>query len=296
MKVTIKSILIITVAIFLISCSGKKKSPSVKTKLTVGTIEVVPENLEDYIEFGGNVRAVDTVAVLPTAAGKISRFMVNAGDQVKKGDVIALIDPSKPGSEFALSPVKASTSGSVTNLPLSAGAYATVSTSIAEISSTNDLEIDVFVSERFLPLIQKGQHAEISFKSYPDMIFDAEIIRLSPILDPATRTMQVTLKLNEKKDIVKAGMFAHVKIITQTKNEVLTVPNRSIVENSEKFYVFLANELGDKAQVRRTPIVKGLTVDGKTEIVSGLEAGNLLVVKGQNMISDGQSVKAIKSN
>nr|MBP3283456.1 efflux RND transporter periplasmic adaptor subunit [Treponema sp.] len=272
---------------------GKKKNEDAKAAFTVSVREIAPETMEDYIEFGGTVKAVDSVEILPSVAGKIARISVKGGDRVNRGDVIAQIDPSKPGAEFALSPVKATSSGTVTKLPLSVGAYATTSTTIAEISSTDDLEIDINVSERFVPLIKEGQAALVTFKSYPEEFFEAKVERISPILDPSTRTMEVTLNIEETKGIVKAGMFAHVKLITQTKNDVLSLPNRAIVYNGGKPYVFVADSTGENASVSRIPVTTGLSVDGKTEITSGLSEGNLAIVKGQNMISEGQKVNAL---
>jgi len=279
----------------LFSC-GKKKDDGKKAtepKFTVNVLELAPQTLEDYIEFGGSVKAVDSVAVLPTVSGKIASILVSGGDKVKRGQVIAQIDPSKPGAEFSLSPVKATFSGTITSIPLSVGAYATSSSAIAEISSTDDLEINVNASERFVPFVKKGQLAQVTFKSYPNEFFEANVARVSPILDPATRTMEVNLKLSDTKDIVKAGMFARVKLITQTKTDVIAVPNRSIVLNGGKTYVFVATSIGENASVKRQPVTVGLSVDGKTEITQGLSKGDLLVVKGQNMLSDGQSVNAL---
>ena len=272
---------------------GKKKNEDTKASFTVSVRKIAPETMDDYIEFGGTVKAVDSVEILPSVAGKIARISVKGGDRVNRGDVIAQIDPSKPGAEFALSPVKATSSGTVTKLPLSVGAYATTSTTIAEISSTDDLEININVSERFVPLIKEGQVALVTFKSYPGEFFGAKVERISPILDPSTRTMEVTLNIEETKGIVKAGMFAHVKLITQTKNDVLSLPNRAIVYNGGKPYVFVADSTGENASVSRIPVTTGLSVDGKTEITSGLSDGNLAIVKGQNMISEGQKVNAL---
>lgn len=292
----IVSIIAAVSVIMITSCGEKKdgeKKNDEKSVFTVSVWKIAPETIENYIEFGGTVKAVDSVEVLPSVAGKIARISVKDGDKVNRGEVLAQIDPSKPGTEFALSPVKATFSGTVTKLPLSVGAYATTSTTIAEISSTDDLEININVSERFVPLIKEGQVAQVTFKSYPDDFFEAAVKRISPILDPSTRTMEVTLNLKETKGIVKAGMFAHIKLITETKPGVLPLSNRAIVYNGGKPYVFVADSIGENASVSRIPISTGLSVDGKTEITSGLSEGNLVIVKGQNMISEGQKVNAI---
>lgn len=293
-KNIILGLLVLSSLGLLVSCRGKKEEAkgAAETAFSVNVLKMAPENMENYIEFGGSVQAVDSVAILPSVAGKVSKILVKVGDKVSRNQVIAQIDPSKPGAEFALSPVKATFSGTLTSLPLSVGAYATTSTTIAQISSTEDLEIKINVSERFVPFIKEGQIAQITFKSYPAEVFEASVHTLSPMLDPATRSMEVTLRLTDTKDIVKAGMFAHVKLITQVKEDVLALPNRSIVYSGGKPFVFISESEGESS-VKRVPVETGLSIDGKTEITSGLADGNLVVVKGQNMISDGQKVKAL---
>ncbi len=261
-----------------------------KSETTVAVQTLEESDLEDYIEFGGSVQAVDSFSVFPTVAGKISKILVEAGERVRKNQIIAQVDASKPGADFTVSSVRAAAEGTVISIPVSVGSYVTTSSALAEIASTENLEIIINVSERFLPSIQKNQSAEISFKSYPDEVFSAEITKIAPVLDPVTRTMQVNLKVGDTKGLVKSGMFAHVKLLTQKKEGVLSVPDRAIVQNNGKSFVFALEEAGGKATVRRIAVEKGLSVDGVTEITSGLFAGQKIVVKGQNMISDGQSV------
>lgn len=258
---------------------------------TVSTITLAPETLEDYIEFGGSVRAANTVEVFPTVSGKISRILVEAGDKVKRNQIIAQVDASKPGVEFTESPIRASAAGTVTVLPVSNGSYVTTSTAVAEISSTDNLEIITNVAERFVPSIKRSQNAEISFKSYPDETFSGSVTKISPVLDPATRAMQVTFKLADSKGFVKSGMFAHVKLITKTKENALCIPEKAIVYASGKPTVFTVSDSDGNAAVHRVQVETGIFVDGKVEITSGLSSGEEIVVKGQNMISEGQRVR-----
>ena len=289
-------------ALSMCSCSSKSAETTVpetaaqRPQTTVAVRTIQPISLDDYIEFGGTVNAVDSVAVLPSVAGKIVRILVEAGDCVSKNQIIAQVDASKPGADFTMSPVRASAAGTVTSLPVSLGSYVTASSTVVEIASIDDLEIKVNVSERFVPLLKIGQTGEVSFKSYPNEIFEAKITKLSPILDPATRTLEVTLKLAETKNIVKAGMFAHVKLVTNHKENIVTVPAKAIVYNSGKPFVFTATSKGETATVHRTAVQTGISVDGVTEIVSGLSEGDSVVVKGQNMVSDGQAVNAVNAD
>lgn len=278
-------------------CSGKKENSGKvlveKSDTAVVVLELKLSDMEDYIEFGGTVSAVDTVTVLPAVAGKVAAIYVDAGDRVSKNQVIAKIDPSKPGAEFALSPVKASAEGTVTAVFPSVGAYVTTSSSIVEVSSTDRLEIKVNVSERFVPFISINQTAQVSFKAFPDEKFEAIVCKISPILDPVTRTMQVTLKLTDARGMVKSGMFAHVKLTTEHKENVLAVPNRAVLYSMGNPFVYTVSEKEGKTCACRTDIQTGLSVDGMTEVTAGITEGMKVIVKGQNLVSEGQKVKMI---
>ena len=287
------------------SCSNKRTSATgataatEKNAVTVSTRTIAPQELDDYIEFGGTVCAVSSVAVLPSVAGKITRLTVTVGDRVSKGQLIAQVDPSKPGAEFALSPVRASASGTVTAVPVSEGAYVTTSATVAEITDTDTLEITVNVSERFVPLVTFGQRADVTFKAIPDERFAATVTRLSPLLDPATRTMQATLKLAEPRGVIKAGMFAHVTLVTAHKAQVLAVPTRAIIYSNGKPHVFVvqhADDAGVGSSGSAADGASGMVASSGMGSKSGLTVGDAVVVKGQNMISDGQRINAVEAD
>jgi len=283
-------------AISLFSCSQQKKAAAATKQeekaLTVSVQEASLSTLEDYIDFSGTVKALDTVTVYPTVAGKVVKLFVDTGDKVSKNQVIAQVDPSKPGAEFALSSVRASADGTITQVVPSVGAYVTASSAIADISSADKLEITVQVSERFVPFISRGQSADVSFKAYPDETFKAKVTKISPVLNPTTRTMAVTLAIAETRGIIKAGMFAHVRLVTQKKEDVIVVPNSAILSSEGKSCVFIA----ENGSAYRTYVETGLSVDGMTELTRGVKEGEAVVVRGQNMLSDRQKVNAVKAD
>ena len=87
----------------------------------VSTNKTVKGNLDDYLEFGGDVASVNEVMVLPDQAGKITNVLVKVGDMVKKDQVIAYVNPLRAGVVYNDSPVKAPISGRVTSLPVTVG-------------------------------------------------------------------------------------------------------------------------------------------------------------------------------
>ena len=163
----------------LVSCKGKSektaKEEETETIYAVNADIVQAGNLDDYLEFGGDVSSVSAVDVYPDAAGKISRIRVSVGDLVKKDQIIAYVDPSRPGMNYSENPVKAPISGRVTSFPPTIGTMVSQSYSIAKISDTDELQIKVNVAERFISRIRENQTAIVSFDAYPGVEFKARV-------------------------------------------------------------------------------------------------------------------------
>ena len=284
-------------AISLISCGDKKKSAEADADaeqvFAVNTYKTVAGNLDDYLEFGGDVASVNAVSVMPDMAGKISRVSVSVGDIVKKDQVLAYVDASRTGYVYTASPVKSPISGRVTALPATVGATVSQATSIATVAQTDDLEIKINIAERFISRIENKQSAAITFDAYPSVVFDATVFEVSPVLDTSTRTMQVKLRFNHKDNRVKVGMYARVKLVTESVKNAIVIPSNAIITRDEKPYVFTISSSsgrGKSAVARLTPVTIGLSVDNKTEITKGLTDGDEIVVKGMALLNDGSKV------
>jgi multidrug efflux pump subunit AcrA (membrane-fusion protein) len=92
-------------------------------------------------------------------------------------------------------------------------------------------------------------------------------------------------------------MFARIKLNTRTYENVVSIPQDAVVENRGAPAVFvLSGETGEgTGQVTMRAVSVGVTVDGETEIKSGLAAGEKVVVQGQQFLTDGAAVKVLGS-
>ena len=281
----------------LVSCKGKsektEKEEETETIYAVNADIVQAGNLDDYLEFGGDVSSVSAVDIYPDTAGKISRIRVAVGDLVKKDQIIAYVDPSRPGMNYSENPVKAPISGRVTSFPPTIGTMVSQSYSIAKISDTDELQIKVNVAERFISRIRENQTAIVSFDAYPGVEFKARVFEVSPVLDTTSRTMLAKLKVEPADSRIKAGMYARVKLITDTIEGAVVIPNDAIVYRDGKPYVFTAKSESAESSVNMVSVKEGLSVDNKTEIQEGLKEGDVIIVKGQSLLSDGSKVKIL---
>lgn len=283
-----------------VSCKPKQAAPAAaeetETMFAVNTYKTSEGSLDEYLEFGGDVSSVSSVDVLPDMAGKIARILVSVGDMVQKDQIIAYVDASRPGMNYSASPVKAPISGRVTSFAPTVGTMVSQSMSIAKIADTDELQIKVNVAERFISRISDGQTAVVTFDAYPGVSFTAKVFEVSPVLDTTTRTMAIKLRVEPADPRIRVGMYARVRLVTNTRKNAIVIPEASVVTRNAKDNVFIivpAASESEKPTVRIAEITRGISVDGRTEVISGITAGDEIVVKGQGLLNDGSTVNII---
>lgn len=297
----------IAVALVCISSCSSKKTQEAEASFAVNTYMITKEKLDDYLEFGGDVVASSVVNVMPDTGGKISKIKVAVGDFVKKDQILAYIDPSRPGMTYSENPVKAPVSGTVTSFPLSIGATAGPASPVGQISSTEKLEIQMNVAERFISRIKNGQSATVTFDAYPGDRFSARVFEISPVLDTSTRTLKVKLRLDPPDDKIKSGMYARIKLVTEELSNAIVIPYDALVSRDDKMYAFTVartetdeknttdEQNGIPAVAHLTEVKQGIHVDDKIEITEGLSAGQEIVVRGQTLLNDGSKINIMNA-
>ncbi len=310
MKITKKRLAYIGAAIVIlagIACIPKSKpqfAPAEKTVYPVQTESIEKSDLQEYLQLNGNVKADNTISVFPDMSGKLVSVPATLGTYVKKGQVIAEVDPSVPGSVYAKSPVYAPIEGYITSLPLTQGTTVSTSTEIARIGNIKTLQIESKIPEGKIGVLKNNLTAEISLEAYKNETFPAHIFRISPIVDESSRTKEVYFLFDTNDSRINAGMYVRIKLNTVLHKDIITVPADCIVtDNGKKFvYVVHAKAMGEENSeteaetmltVEKREITEGVTVDARTEIVSGLSENEKIVVSGMQVLSDGVEVRSV---
>jgi len=269
------------------------KTVSAQQAVNVKTELVKRQDLQDYIIINGEVTSETIVSVYPFTSGKIDSLLVQIGSEVSKGDIIAYIDPSKPGTAYALNPVLSPISGTVLELPRQIGATVSTSTSIATVGVLDKLEIVTSIPERYSALMKTGLTASIAFEALPDHLFSAVVSRVSPILDSTSRTRKVYLKMKGNPDPrLVIGMYGRVRLNTVFYPNRIVISEKAINTLNGTDYVFVVT---DDNTVNRRGIVKGVAIDGMVEIISGLEENERVVIEGAQNLTDGVLVHDVGS-
>jgi multidrug efflux pump subunit AcrA (membrane-fusion protein) len=294
--------------------AGGPQKPGQNTVFAVRTANAELRTLQAYIEVNGNIVSEKQVVVVPEAAGKLVSMKTSLGSRVEKDALLAEVDPSRPGASYSLSPVYAPVSGTVVSNPLAIGSTVSTNTPLLTLSAAGSIEVEALIPEREVGQLRTGLQAEVRLEAFPGEIFMAEVNRLSPVVDPVSRTKQITLRFISEDPRINPGMFARIKLNTRSYQNVISIPEDAIIENRGTTIVYvvtyLISELSDNGitdstggfagaqqaettRVRLREIETGVSVDGEVEVKNGLASGEAVVIQGQQFLTDGAEVRVI---
>ncbi|MBK1722933.1 efflux RND transporter periplasmic adaptor subunit [Thiocystis violacea] len=186
-------------------------------------------------------------------------------------------------------PVLAPMDGIVTRMMAREGMYVTPSSEMFTIAALTDVWVMVDVFEHQLAWVAPGLPAEMQVPAYPGRTWKGKVDYLYPDLDPKTRTLRVRLVFPNPRRALKPNMFAEVVIAGRPKQDALKIPRDALIVTGERESVVKA--LGG-GRFQPVDVVTGMEADGWIEVLSGLAAGDAIVVSGQFLIDSESSLQA----
>jgi membrane fusion protein, multidrug efflux system len=158
---------------------------------------------------------------------------------------------------------------------------------MADIST---LVVRVPVSELDVGALRSGAVAEIMLDAVPGRKLEGRVRRVFPRADSVSRLVPVEVALTtETARLARPGFLARVTFHLQPRDNVLLVPAGSIVEGTAGPAVFVVID----GKANRRPVQRGVTYQGKVEILNGVSPGDTLVVAGSATLRDGATVRAV---
>lgn len=157
---------------------------------------------------------------------------------------------------------------------------------IGQIAPRVKVLINIPETER--SFVTQGMPVEVSLDAFPDEVLNAKIGRVYPSVDPATRTFEAEIQIDNPNERIFPGMFARVNINHGAKLHVV-VPDRAVVKQigSGNKYVYVYRN----GKVSYNKVEVGQRIDDSYELLSGINDGDTVVIAGQSRLADGVSVK-----
>ena len=159
------------------------------------------------------------------------------------------------------------------------------------IEQIRPVKIMINISENLFARVRKGMKVDVNFEAYGDEVFAGSISRIYPTINNSTRTFAAEVTIPNNDERVRPGMFARVTLPYGKQNRVVT-PDRSVnkLMGSGDRYVYVLEADGT---VRYSKVELGRRLGSEWEILSGLESGETVVVKGVNALTNGCKVEVV---
>ena len=291
------------------------------------------------------LEAKEEAFVVPRASGIIDQILVEEGDYVEKGQILAQIEPQRyhlnldrakadlVGIEKELAKVNkvysqklvsddtfdklnaqyqsAKATLALAELDLKeATITAPIAGFIAErnakvgnltesfqrarmfhIVQQQDLYGIVYLPEKELSRVHKEQRARLELTAFGEKSVEAIIERISPVIDPKTGTFKVTLRVPNHDHLLKAGMFAQVKLNYDTKDDVILLPRKALLAIDNSMNVFVVKD----GIATKTAIDVGYQEGEFVEVLSGLKGDEHVVITGHHNLRDKAPIEVVNA-
>jgi membrane fusion protein (multidrug efflux system) len=157
---------------------------------------------------------------------------------------------------------------------------------VVEVVDISRVRLVANVVERDLKTLETGDATRVQVDAYPGETFTGRIARVSPILDPATRTAPIEVEVPNPDFRLKPGMYARVGITMDTRKDTLVIPSDAIADLGGRRGVF---QVQNGSAIFRTVQV-GTEQQDTVEIVGGLNEGEEIITTGARALRDGDPV------
>ena len=203
---------------------------------------------------------------------------------------VADAERSRLQTTLAKSTLRTPVAGRLDRLLVDRGEYVKEGTAAAVVIQVDRLKVLIEVPEKDVAFVQVGDQVRIeqaAIEGLPQIVLPGEIIHLAYKAEASTKTYLAKIAVNNGTGLLRPGMIVRTRIVRRSLPDVLAVPLYAVVEREGQKFLFVE----EGGAVFRRPVELGAVIGDKVVVVSGASAGERLVVKGQQLMTDGAKVK-----
>jgi len=194
-------------------------------------------------------------------------------------------------------PVYATVSGTVSSVMAREGDYVKQGQPILMVSNLGTVWAEFDAYENQISQFKKGQKIKVMTNAYPNKEFDATVSFIDPILNNATRTVNVRATLNNKEDLFKPGMFVTGKIqgtVAENAAQSVSVPATAVMWTGERSLVYIKTDPNEPIFEMRE-VTLGNRSGENYQVTSGLNDGDEIVTNGTFTVDAAAQLQGKKS-
>jgi len=191
-------------------------------------------------------------------------------------------------AQLSYTEIRSPIDGFITDRPLFAGETAPAGTPLITVMETSTLIAKLHIAQLQAQQLFVGVPAKISVPGLDDPV-DAKVSLISPALDAGSTTIEVWLRVENPKNVLKAGTPVHASITGHTVSNVLVVPAEALqtAPDGSKFVMAIAAD----NTAHKHPVTVGIQSAKEAQILSGIAAKDTVITTGAYALDDGTKVK-----
>jgi membrane fusion protein (multidrug efflux system) len=183
--------------------------------------------------------------------------------------------------------VRSPFTGQVTRRTAQPGQDVRLGDELFVVSQLEPLVARIYLAEKDVLGLTLDRPVRIALKADEEITFGGRIHQISPVVDPATGTVKVTVQAIRPPAEVRPGAFVRVDVVKEERPDAVVVPKLAVVRELQKTFVFVA----DEEVARKREVALGLEEGAMVQALSGVEAGEQVIVAGQGALEDGAAIK-----
>lgn len=173
---------------------------------------------------------------------------------------------------------------------ISEGDFVSVGQALVDLVQLDPMEVELQAPEVVLADLAVGQSVELMADAYPGQHFAARVAAIAPTVDVGNRSVMLRAHVANPDGRLKPGLSVRARLVFATNPTALMVPEQAIWPNGDQKMVYRVED----GTAKLVPVTLGVRQPGRVEVLSGLAAGDEIVVAGHLKIHDGAKVQAAK--
>jgi len=179
--------------------------------------------------------------------------------------------------------------GTVSGVTVNPGEMVSPGMPVATINKLEMMEVRVQLTEKDVGRIAEGQKVEVFVSAVSSEPLKGEVVNISPVADPRTRTYQMKVALANEASLLKGGMTAVIKVATAVEKDTVIIPSEAVLTQQGLQIVYIVEE----GFAMRRPVRIGLENQTSASVLEGVSAGEQVVISGQHYLEEGDRVTVI---
>ncbi|MEX2583370.1 MAG: efflux RND transporter periplasmic adaptor subunit [Gemmatimonadota bacterium] len=190
--------------------------------------------------------------------------------------------------------VRAPISGILDTRLVEVGTLVGPGTAIGRIIDTRTVKIAGGVPERYAGQIEPGTEVSVRLEGVQGATVVGEVDFVGASIDQGNRTFPIEVDVANENGMLKPGMIANVSVVRQTIENALVVPQEAVLRVEDGYVAYVAVDRGEETIAEARSVIVGPSQGNRVIIDAGLNAGDRIIVVGQNRLAAGDRLQIVQ--